>query len=106
MFKGHAEYSFPMFLSLCETLRSSTETMANSYKSERGNEAAESYWRNEYPLIHYIILKRVSGSNGKDVVRFTLYPHAMEELIDHSYFEIEYSVYRNLFTKDKNNKYK
>ena len=106
MFKGHAEYSFSMFLSLCETLRSSTETMANSYKSERGDEAAESYWRNEYPLIHYIILKRVSGSNGKDVVRFALYPKAAEELIDNFYFEVEYSVYRNLFTKDKNNKYK
>lgn len=106
MFKGHAEYSFPLFLSLCESLRSSTETMANSYEHERGIEAAESYWKNEYPMLDFIILKRVSSSDGKDMVRFILYPKAMEELIDSTYFEVEYSVYRNLFIKDKNNKYK
>lgn len=106
MFKGNPEYSFPFFLSLCETLRSSTETMANSYESERGIEFAENYWKEEYPLLDFIVLKRVLGSDGKDVVRFTLYPHAMKELIDSTYFEVEYAVYRNLFTKDKSNKYK
>lgn len=106
MFKGHNEYSFPFFLSLLETLRSSTETMYKSYERTNGKDYAEWYLKKEYPPLEFIVLKRVTESNGEDVVRFTVYPHAMKELINTHYFEIEYSTYRNLFTQDKKNIYK
>lgn len=100
MFKGHIEYSFPFFISLCESTRSSTETMYNSYKKTNGDSYAERYWEKEYPPLNFIVLKRVKTSDGKDVVRFRLYPSAMKELIDTHYFEVEYQVYRNLFKAD------
>ena len=107
MFKGHAEYSFPFFISLCESMRSATETMYNSYKRTNGESYAERYWEKEYPPLTFIVLKR-----GQDIRRekmlsvsgFT--PHAMKELIDTHYFEVEYSVYRNLFKTDKKLTYK
>lgn len=106
MFKGHAEYSFPFFISLCESMRSATETMYDSYKRTNGEGYAERYWEKEYPPLTFIVLKRVKTSDGKDVVRFRLYPHAMKELIDTHYFEVEYSIYRNLFKADKKLTYK
>lgn len=72
MFKGHAEYSFPFFLSLGETLCSSSETMYKSYARTNGEDYAERYWKSEYPLLYFIVLKRVVGSDGRDVVRFLL----------------------------------
>lgn len=106
MFKGHAEYSFPFFLSLGETLRSSSETLYASNKKAYREDYAEREWKKDYPTINFIILKRVVGSDGRDVVRFVLYPHALGELIDSAYFEVDYAVYRNLFTKDKKQSYK
>lgn len=53
-----------------------------------------------------ILLKRVVGSDGRDVVRFLLYPHAMSELIESCYFEVAFDVYKNLFTADKKTSYK
>lgn len=106
MFKGHAEYSFPFFLSLGETLCSSSETMYKSYARTNGEDYAERYWKSEYPLLYFIVLKRVVGSDGRDVVRFLLYPHAMSELIESCYFEVAFDVYKNLFTADKKTSYK
>jgi len=51
-------------------------------------------------------LKRITDSDGQDVVRFILYPKALPELIDYTYFEVDYSVYKNLLTKDKKVSYK
>ena len=98
MFKGHAEYSFPFFLSLGETLCSSSETMYKSYARTNGEDYAERYWKSEYPLLYFIVLKRVVGSDAREVVRFLLYPHAMSELIESCYFEVAFDVYKNLFT--------
>ena len=106
MFKGHREYSFPFYLSLGETLRSSSETLYQSNKKAYGEEFAERQWKNDYPPIIFIVLKRVVGSDGRDVVRFALYPHAMQELIDSFYFEVDYPIYRNLLTEDKKQTYK
>lgn len=106
MFKGHAEYSFPFFLSLGETLCSSAETMYESNVRTNGNDYAERYWQSEYPLTYFIVCKRVVNTSGRDVVRFMLYPHALPELIDDFYFEVDYSTYRNLFTCDKKTSYK
>ena len=48
----------------------------------------------------------ITDSDGQDVVRFILYPKALPELIDYTYFEVDYSVYKNLLTKDKKVSYK
>lgn len=106
MFKGHAEYSFPFFLSHGETLCSSAETKYQSYARTNGEDYANRYWESEYPLLYFMVLKRVTGDDGHDVVRFVLYPHAASELIDSCYFEVEFAVYKNLFTADKKNSYK
>lgn len=106
MFKGHAEYSFPFFLSLGETLYSSAQTMYQSYARTNGEDYAERYWKSEYPLLYFVVLKRVTNDDGHDVVRFVLYPHAASELIDSCYFEVEFAVYKNLFTADKKKNYK
>ena len=58
------------------------------------------------PPINFIVLKRITDSDGQDVVRFILYPKALPELIDYTYFEVDYSVYKNLLTKDKKVSYK
>lgn len=105
MWKSNREYSFPFFISLNETLRSSTSVMAKSYERESEG-AGERYWKSEYPPIQFITLKRVVDSKGKDLVRFRIYPHAMPELINSFYFEIDYSTYRNLFKQAENNIYK
>lgn len=81
MFRGHRSYSWPFFLELTETLRS-----PGSPK-------------------YVIVLKRVLD-NGKDVVRFSPYPQAVEELIDSFYFEVPYSDYRLLFTPDNKTTFK
>lgn len=106
MFKGHSEYSFPFYISLGETLRSSSETLYQSNRKAYGEDFANRQWENDYPPIIFIVLKRVVGSDGRDVVRFALYPHAMQELIDKHYFEVDFSVYRNLLTEDKRRTYK
>ena len=62
--------------------------------------------KKEYPPINFIILKRITDSDGQDVVRFILYPKALPELIDNYYFEVNYSVYKNLLAKDKKVNYK
>lgn len=104
MFKG-GNYSFPLCLTLTEELRSASETLYKSYQEEYSESYAKKKWHEDYPLIHYICLKRTM-SNGKDVVRFRVYPHALSELIDVEYFEIEYSEYRKLFIADKKKTYK
>lgn len=81
MFRGHESYSWPFFLELTETMR------------EDGQ------------LQNVIVLKRVND-DGKDVVRFCLYPQAAEELIDAFYFEIPYADYRLLFTPDTKTTFK
>ena len=108
MFKGHPEYSFPFFLSLGETVRSASETLYQSYKNDDnyGEDYAERKWKDDYPLIHFAVFKRVIGSDGTDAVRFVLYPHALGELIDNAYFEVNYDVFRNLFTEDRKRNYK
>ena len=106
IFKGHREYSFPFYIKLGETLRSSSETLYQSNKKAYGEDFAERQWKEDYPPIIFIVLKRVVGSDGRDVVRFALYPHAMQELIDKYYFEVDYLVYRNLLTEDKKQTYK
>lgn len=108
MFKGRPDYSFPFFLSLGETERSAAETLYQSYCNDDnyGKDYAEQKWKEDYPSIYYIVLKRTVSSNGQDVVRFALYPHALPELIDNNYFEVDYSVYRNLFLEDKKKDYK
>ena len=80
MSRAHEEYSFPLFLSLTETLK--------------GNET------NRVP---FITLKRVSD-NGKEVVRFCF--GAVTELIDISYFEVDYDKFNTLFTADNKTTYK
>lgn len=106
MLKGNREYSFPFFLSLGETELSSSETLYNSYKRTDGEDYAERQWKENYPLIHFAVFKRVVDADGTDVVRFVLYPHALSELIDDSYFEVDYEVFRNLFTEDRKQIYK
>ena len=105
MYKGDVEYSFPLFLKMTNALYSSSLTLYNLDKKEHGDNYAKSKWREDNPLIQLIVLKRVVDSKGQDLVRFTIYPSALEDLIDISYFEIEYKTYRNLFTLDKTNKY-
>lgn len=106
MFKGNEEYSFPFFVKLGETLRKSAETMYDSYIRTDGKDYAERMRKKDYPYIRFMVLKRVKGSDGKDVIRFNLYPKATPELIDGFYFEIDYSTYRNLFTEDNKTTYK
>lgn len=106
MLKGHAEYSFPFYLQGVETLRSTSELLYQTYKKELGEEFAEGKWKKDYPRIDFIILKRVKGTKGRDVVRFKVYPNAIKKLIDHSCFEVDYSTYRNLFAPDKKKDYK
>lgn len=106
MFKGHQEYSFPFFLKLGETLRSSAATLYDSYKRSDGEAFAERMHKKEYPPIQLIVLKRVKGTDGRDVIRFQIYPKALLELIDAFYFEVDYSIYQNLFTPDKKTAYK
>lgn len=105
MWKSDREYSFPFFISMNETLRSATSTLADSYEREVKG-AGKRHWSSEYPTIQFITFKRVVDSNGKDVVRFRVYPHAIPDLIDTFYFEIDYSTYRNLFIKAEKNLYK
>lgn len=106
MFKGHPEYSFPFFLSLGETLRSSSETLYQSNKKAYGEDYAERLRQKDCPPIDFIVIKRTTEADGRDVIRFTLYPHALPELINSSYFEVAYSTYQNLFTEDKKRNYK
>ena len=80
MSRAHEEYSFPFFLSLTETLK--------------GGEP------NQVP---FITLKRVED-NGKEVVRFCF--GAITELIDISYFEVDYDKFNALFTADNKTTYK
>lgn len=89
MFKGNPEYSPSFFLRLTETLRSSHEALGE---------------KSDY--LEMVTLKRVV-SEGQDVIRFLVYPEAIvHELIDSNYFEISYAEYLNLFTPDKNTKFK
>lgn len=105
MFKGHIEYSFPFFLELVETLRSSSETLYKSYEKAYGQSYADRQQKSKYSAIFWV-LKRTIGEKGRDVVRFTLYPQAVAEFIDSFYFEVDYSVYQNLFIADKKKNYK
>lgn len=81
LFRGHPDFSWAFFLRLTDTMR------------EEGS------------LKTAMVIKRVMD-NSKDVVRFTLYPQALEELIDFSYFEIPYSDYERLFTPAPTTAYK
>lgn len=45
-------------------------------------------------------------SDGKDVVRFLVYPHSSKWLIDNFYFEVPYSEFQKLFIADKKTTYK
>lgn len=82
MSKAHEEYSFPLFLSVGETMRD-LET------SKTG--------------VPILIAKRVKSDVG-DVVRFRF--GAVTELIDAAYFEVPYSEWERLFVADKSNSYK
>lgn len=82
MSRAHEEYSFPFFLSLTETLK--------------GVDLA-----NQVPFITF---KRVVEDNGNEVVRFCF--GAVTELIDISYFEVDYNKFNTLFTADSKTTYK
>ena len=89
---SHSEYSFPFFLELTETLISSTQTVYKSYLEPNGdNRRAELYLKSKHPEKKFITFKRVQTSDGKDVVRFCVYPHGSELLINSHYFEVDYS---------------
>ncbi len=81
MSRANEEYSFPFFLSLTETLK--------------GVESP-----NQVP---FITVKRVVD-NGKEVVRFCF--GAVTELIDISYFEVDYDKFNTLFVADNKTSYK
>lgn len=82
MSKAHEEYSFPLFLSIGETL-------CDLGTKETG--------------VPVFIAKRVKSDAG-DVVRFRF--GAVTELIDAAYFEVPYSEWEKLFVADKSNSYK
>ncbi len=82
MSRGHEEYSFPFFLSLTETMKEVDPD-------------------NQVPFVTF---KRVVEDNGKEVVRFCF--GAVTELIDISYFEVDYDKFNTLFTADSKNTYK
>lgn len=103
MSKAHEEYSFPQFLSLGSTLLSSAETMYDSYLTHEGKERADAYWRESYPALPFIIVKRVDSDKG-DVVRFRF--GSITELIDSVYFEVPYSEWMGLFIPDSTVLYK
>lgn len=81
MSRANEEYSFPFFLSLTET--------------QKGVESP-----NQVP---FITVKRVVD-NGKEVVRFCF--GAVTELIDISYFEVDYDKFNTLFVADNKTSYK
>lgn len=87
MFKGNNEYSPSLFLSLTETLRPKDDRKTT-----------------DDPI--YLITVKRTQSEGKDVVRFLIYPHGSDILIDFNYFEVSYDDYNKLFTPDKNTKFK
>lgn len=82
MSRANEEYSFPLFLSLTETMK--------------GIETP-----NQVPFITF---KRVVDDNGKEAVRFSF--GAVTELIDISYFEVDYDKFNTLFTTDNKTTYK
>lgn len=86
MFKGNEEYSPALFLSLTETQRQAVEDTEND-------------------KISLITVKRTL-SDGKDVVRFLVYPHGSDTLIDFNYFEVSHADYMKLFQPDKTVKFK
>lgn len=87
MFKGDNEYSPALFLSVTETLRSVEE--------EKGSDE---------PI--YLITVKRTLSDGQDVVRFLVYPHGSDTLIDFNYFEVSHADYMKLFQPDKTVKFK
>lgn len=114
MFKGHEEYSFPLFLELGETLRSTRELLHWSYVESDGDTYGNMRYEREYPLIRVIQLTRVVDSKGNDLIRFNIYPDTMVDILrdkgelsfDDYYFETPYTKYRELFEVDKNKKYR
>jgi hypothetical protein len=91
-FKGDVGYSFSVFL----------DDIKRSYSSfikdiEQGYEL--------YLTSLIMTIKRVK-SEGKDVVRFRVYPDANYKLIDSCYFEIPYNDFQVLFKSDSRLRYK
>ncbi len=82
MSRANEEYSFPLFLSLTETLKGVDSP-------------------NQVPFITF---KRVINDNGTEAVRFVF--GAVTELIDISYFEVDYDKFNTLFTADNKTTYK
>lgn len=82
MSRANEQYSFPLFLSLTQTLK--------------GVEPANS--------VPFITFKRVANSDGSEAVRFCF--GAVTELIDTSYFEVSADAFSNLFIPDKKTTYK
>lgn len=82
MSRANEEYSFPLFLSLTETQKGIDEP-------------------NRVP---FITVKRIVDDNGKEAVRFVF--GAVTDLIDISYFEVDYDKYNTLFTADNKTTYK
>lgn len=82
MSRANEEYSFPLFLSLTETQKGIDEP-------------------NRVP---FITVKRIVYDSGKDVVRFVF--GAVTDLIDISYFEVDYDKFNTLFTADNKTTYK
>lgn len=103
MSKANDNYSFPFFLSLHDNLLSAEETMYNTYLRIEGKPVADAYWRDKYPEVPFMTIKRVASKEG-DVVRFRF--GAVTELIDACYFEVPYSDWMKLFLGDKSNSYK
>jgi len=87
--RNAAEQSFPFFLTMMETLRG----------------AAALTGFDELPK-NIITIKRVQTSPKNDVIRFRIYPDGSDTLIDHCYFEIDYTTYLLLFTPDKTTEFK
>jgi hypothetical protein len=99
--------SFPTFLNLTETLRSTEEIL------KQGAELLGEKYEEEGPYTP-MIAKRVI-SNGIDVVRFQIPPlstivnsplSSIDKSMEDSYYEIEYSEFQKLFLPDKKVTYK
>lgn len=82
MSRANDDYSFPLFLSLTETLKGVEEP-------------------NRVP---FITIKRIVDDKGKEAVRFVF--GAVTDLIDISYFEVDYDKFNTLFTADNKTTYK
>ncbi len=92
------DYTFLFFLMMSKELLSSAEVMYSSYERTDGRDRAERYWQGQYPPEPFITVRRVTSTEGKDVVRFRF--GSLVELLDSFYFEVPYKDWRRLFEAD------